>query len=133
IAALEASDAPSDFDVKEILALLTKTYTKLRQRRGARPFPVPVDFSAMDTEYIGILYEGLLAFNLKRVGDDPIVILRIGDYPVLPWSRLREMPDKDLEAMLDKLKQKSKLQVSEDDEDQDTDDDGSPTGEGEDE
>jgi hypothetical protein len=124
IAALEASDAPSDFDVKEILALLTKTYTKLRQRRGARPFPVPVDFSAMDTEYIGILYEGLLAFNLKRVGDDPIVILRIGDYPVLPWSRLRAIPDKDLEAMLGKLKEKSKLQVGDDDgEDGGSDDD----------
>jgi len=51
IAALEASDTPSDFDVKEILALLTKTYAKLRRKRGARPFPVPVDFSAMDTEY----------------------------------------------------------------------------------
>jgi len=131
IAALEASDTPSDFDVKEILALLTKTYAKLRQKRGARPFPVPVDFSAMDTEYIGILYEGLLAFNLKRVGDDPIVILRIGDYPVLPWSRLREMPDTDLEAMLGKLKQKSKLQVSDDDGEGDGDDDDSDADEAE--
>jgi hypothetical protein len=131
IAAFEASDAPSDLDVKEILALLTKTYAKLRQRRGARPFPVPVDFSAMDTEYIGILYEGLLAFNLKRVGDDPIIILRMGDYPVLPWSRLREMQDKDLEALLGKLKQKSKLQVSEDEEEENEDEDDSAADESE--
>jgi hypothetical protein len=114
IAVLEASDSPSDLDVKELLTLLSRTYTKLRQRRGARPFSVPVNFSAMDTEYIGILYEGLLDFNLRRVGDDPIVILRIGDYPVLPWSRLSRMDDAELEALLAKLKQTSKPQISED-------------------
>jgi len=88
---------------------------------------VPVDFSAMDTEYIGILYEGLLDFNLKRAAE-PIIFLQIGDYPALPWSSLRDMEERRLQDLLENLKKKSTLQVSEDDESGDddatTDDDG---------
>jgi hypothetical protein len=127
IAVLERSDGLSDLQLKEILSLLTRTFTKLRYRKGARPFAVPVDFSAMDTEYIGILYEGLLDFNLKRAAE-PIIFLQIGDYPALPWSSLRDMEERRLQDLLENLKKKSTLQVSEDnesgDDDTSTEDDG---------
>ena len=39
----------------------------------------PVDFSALSSEYIGILYEGLLDFELKQAAaDDPVVFLNHG-------------------------------------------------------
>jgi len=106
IPVFENSDGPSNLELKQILDLLGKTFTRLRYRRGARPFAIPVDFSAMDTEYIGILYEGLLDFNLKRA-PEPIVSLQIGDYPALPWSSLRDMEQERLEALLENLKKKS--------------------------
>jgi hypothetical protein len=133
IAVLENSDGPSDLELRQILDLLGKTFTKLRYRRGARPFAIPVDFSAMDTEYIGILYEGLLDFNLKRA-PEPIVFLQIGDYPALPWSSLRDMEQQRLEALLENLKKKSTIQLSEDEGDEDDsggDDDSNLVGDSE--
>jgi hypothetical protein len=130
----EQSDGPNNLELKQILDLLGKTFTKLRYRRGARPFAIPVDFSALDTEYIGILYEGLLDFNLKRA-PEPIIFLQIGDYPALPWSSLRDMEQPRLEALLENLKKKSTLQVSEedgDDDDSGSDDDSDLAGPGED-
>jgi hypothetical protein len=38
----------------------------------------PIDFSDISTEYIGILYEGLLDFQLRRA-EAPILFLNIGD------------------------------------------------------
>ena len=49
----------------------------------------PVDFSDLSSEYIGILYEGLLDFELKTApAGDPVIFLAMGDQPALPLSRL---------------------------------------------
>ena len=95
LAALEhPRNALSDAVVHEILRLLTRSKVRVRQGNGYTLVDAPVDFSDLSTEYIGILYEGLLDFELRRAEPDtPIVFLNIGDQPALPFNRLEEMDD----------------------------------------
>ena len=66
---------------------LTRTRMKIRQGRTSTWMPAPVDFSDLSTEYIGVLYEGLLDYELKTAPkDDPVVFLSVGDQPALPLS-----------------------------------------------
>ena len=58
-------EALPDRDVHEMLKLLTRTTIRIRQGRGGTRAVVPVDFSDLSSEYIGILYEGLLDYELK--------------------------------------------------------------------
>lgn len=51
---------------------------------ASRRVAVPVDFYGLGTEYIGILYEGLLDYELRRRDDDVTVVLNMGDCPTLP-------------------------------------------------
>jgi len=88
----------SDRDVHRMLELLTRTRVKLRQGRASIWVPAPVDFSDLSSEYIGILYEGLLDFELKTApSGDPIIFLTVGNQPALPLSRLETMDDKGAE------------------------------------
>jgi len=49
----------------------------------------PGGLLGLRTEYIGIMYEGLLDYELKRVpADSPTVVLALGKEPVLPLSLL---------------------------------------------
>ncbi len=103
------NNAISDAIVHAILELLTRSKVKVRQGKGATWVEAPVDFSDLSSEYIGILYEGLLDFELRRADpDDPMVFLNIGDQPALPFSRLDEMDDKSLSQLLEKLKKSTK-------------------------
>lgn len=54
-----------DRDVHRILERLTRTKVTVRQGRSHITVAAPVDFSDLSSEYIGILYEGLLDFELK--------------------------------------------------------------------
>ena len=66
---------------------------------------VPVDFSDLSSEYIGIVYEGLLDYELKTAPEgDPVVFLAVGDRPALPLSRLEGMDEKAIRGLFDKLK-----------------------------
>lgn len=106
--------AISDADVHGILTLLTRSRVKVRQGRGATWMPVPVDFSDLSSEYIGILYEGLLDFELRHVAsNDPIVFLNLGDEPALPLSRLEAMDDASIATLVEKFKQRRRLAVGE--------------------
>lgn len=92
---------PSDAAVYRLLALLTRSQVKVRQGRGATWVEAPVDFSDLSSEYIGILYEGLLDFELRRAeASEPLLFLNLGDQPALPLSRLEAMDDKSLAALL---------------------------------
>lgn len=114
--------APSDFTVREILQLLCRTKVKIRRGRGGTWVDAPVDFSDLSSEYIGILYEGLLDFELRRAGDDePVVFLALGDQPALPLTRLEQMDDRALANLVEKFKVKSTRKMSGDDEDEDGD------------
>ena len=95
----------SDRDVKRLLEHLTRTRVKLRQGRTSIWVPAPVDFSDLSSEYIGILYEGLLDFELKTAPPgDPVIFLSVGNQPALPLSRLEAMDDRALADLLEKMK-----------------------------
>lgn len=98
----------SDLAVRQTLHLLTRTRVKIRQGRSATWMTAPVDFSALDSEYIGILYEGLLDFELRCAGEnEPIVFLAVGNEPALPLSTLEQMNDGAIKNLLEKLKDTS--------------------------
>ena len=97
-----------DRDVHGMLELITRTRVKLRQGRAGIWVAAPVDFSDLSSEYIGILYEGLLDFELKTApAGDPVIFLAIGDQPALPLSRLEAMDDRALASLLEKMKDTS--------------------------
>jgi hypothetical protein len=111
IAAFENPDnAPTDAAIHEILELLCVSRVKVRQGRSSTWVPAPVDFSDLSSEYIGILYEGLLDFELHRAPDnDAVVFLHLGDEPALPLARLEEeMAPKNLAELIGKLKKSTK-------------------------
>ena len=98
-------DILPDRDVHNMLKLLTRTTVRIRQGRGSTRAVVPVDFSDLSSEYIGILYEGLLDYELKTAPlDDPVIFLAAGDQPALPLSRLEAMDDRALKALFSGLK-----------------------------
>ena len=49
-----------------LLRLLKVGRIKVRAGRASRWVAGPVDFSDLRTEYIGIVYEGLLDYELRR-------------------------------------------------------------------
>lgn len=124
LAAFEQPDnAPTDAAVHRILELLTRSPVKVRQGKMTRWVEAPVDFSDLSSEYIGILYEGLLDFELRRAPqDDAMVFLNVGDEPVLSISRLDRMTNDELAQLLEKLsKGANKSAPEEEDADEDTD------------
>ena len=97
----------SDHDVREVLRRITRTTIRIRQGRAGIRTVVPVDFSDLSSEYLGILYEGLLDYELKTApSNDPVVFLSVGDQPALPLSRLEAMDDTALRALFESLKKK---------------------------
>ena len=97
-----------DRNVHRVLERITRTRVKLRHGRASTWMPAPVDFSDLSSEYIGILYEGLLDFELKTAPTgDPIVFLAVGNQPALPLSRLQEMDDTALKNLLETMKDTS--------------------------
>lgn len=110
------ANCPSDAVVHKILELLTRSKVKVRQGRGSTWVEAPMDFSDLSSEYIGILYEGLLDFELRQADrDQPMVFLNLGDQPVLPLTRLENMTDKAIASLVEKLKQKDKSNSEDED------------------
>ncbi len=110
LALLESSqNLVSDLQVHKLLRLLTRTKMKVRQGRGSRWVDAPVDFSTLSSEYIGILYEGLLDFELKQAADnDPVIFLAVGNQPALTLTQLEAMDDKATKQLFEALKKKDK-------------------------
>lgn len=131
LALLESGqNAVSDLQVHKLLRLLTRTKMRVRQGRGNRLVDAPVDFSTLSSEYIGILYEGLLDFELKQAAaDDPVVFLAVGNQPALTLSQLEAMDDKAIKQLFEALKKKDKAGADEGDEgDGDSEDEGEGEG-----
>ncbi|MXW18911.1 MAG: hypothetical protein F4Z83_15370, partial [Gemmatimonadetes bacterium] len=95
----------SDQEVYDMLRLLMRTRARIQQKLGGMWVPVPVDFSDLSSEYIGVVYEGLLDYELKTapVGD-PVIFLSVGDRPALPLSRLEDMDKRALRELFEKMK-----------------------------
>lgn len=112
----------SDTDVLDILVMLAETRVRICQQRQFITVPMPIDFSSLGNEYIGILFESLLNFELKRAeADNPIVFVNVGDQPALPLNKLEQMSDKELSDMFKKFNKAAqkarKLETSDDDND----------------
>ncbi|WP_437578088.1 hypothetical protein [Sorangium sp. So ce887] len=119
LAAFEsAKNEPTDHAVHGVLELLCKSRVRVRQGRASKWVEAPVDFSDLSSEYLGILYEGLLDFELRRApAEDAMVFLNLGAQPALPLQRLDRMKNEELGQLLDKLK-KSGEKVEADGEDE---------------
>jgi len=103
-----------DRDVHRILELITRTKVKIRQGRTSTWVSSPVDFSDLSSEYIGILYEGLLDYELKQAPPgDPVVFLAVGNAPALSLSRLEAMDDRAIKGLLDKMKDSGSAEAEE--------------------
>lgn len=101
-------DLMNDAQARQILELLTRTRIRIRQGRTTTETAIPVDFSTLDSEYIGILYEGLLDFELRCTADgEPIVFLAVGNQPALPLTTLESMSEKAIKELFTKLKDTS--------------------------
>jgi hypothetical protein len=106
LAALEyPANAPADAVVLRMLDLLCRSRVKVRQGKGSTWVSAPVDFSDLSSEYIGILYEGLLDYELRVASSaDPVVFLGLGNEPALNLSVLEAMDDKALRALVENMK-----------------------------
>ncbi|SAL04028.1 Eco57I restriction-modification methylase [Caballeronia arationis] len=115
LALLESpSNGITDRQVQHMLRLLTRTRLRVRQGHKNTLVDAPVDFSALSSEYIGILYEGLLDFELKQAAaDDPVVFLAVGNEPALTLSQLEAMDDAVIKQLFEALKKKDKVAVGE--------------------
>jgi hypothetical protein len=126
--------APSDFHVRGMIELLTRSRVRVRQGAGSTWVEAPVDFSDLSSEYIGILYEGLLDYELRRAGpDDPYVLLALGDEPTLPLRRLEVMDEDALKNLVAKARQRRRPVVATEEEGEDDEDAVEEDGEGADE
>src|SRR5947209_6372025 len=74
----------------------------------------PVDYTDLRTEFIGLIYEGLLDYRLKRTDEriGPQVFLNLGREPVLPLARLEDMLRNDKKGLKDLLTTLRKEQVT---------------------
>lgn len=109
-----ARELLSDAAVHEMLERLTRTRVRIRQGKASRMVAAPVDFSDLSTEYIGVLYEGLLDYELKTAPSyDSIIFLAVGEQPALPLKRLQEMDDKALRSLFSALKKTTDSKNSE--------------------
>jgi hypothetical protein len=128
---------PSDHSIHNILEWLTRAWERVPQGRSTKLVLSSIDFSDLSTEYIGILYEGLLDFQLRQADKDrPIVFLNLGDQPALPFMQLDAMPVDEIAKLFDKFKVAEKKGESGDDDDDGTEgepDDESPEQTSEDE
>ena len=90
VALIEASggSVPDDEAIYRLLMLLTRTEQAIREGTATRKVKVPVRFNELTSEYIGILYEGLLDYELNRAGDQPVLFLAMGDQPAMPIGEL---------------------------------------------
>lgn len=112
---------PSDAVVFQLLVLLCRSRVRVQQGKGSTWVDTPVDFSDLSSEYLGILYEGLLDYELRPAAE-PMVFLALGDEPLLPLSRLEAMTDDAIQPLVEKLKKKAKA-VADAEEEEELEDD----------
>lgn len=95
----------SDAVVREILTLLKIGSVKARVGRSTRIVRGAVDFSDLRTEYIGMMYEGLLDYQLRKATYDEgaVIFLNLGTQPALPLSLLESLDDTALKDLIKEL------------------------------
>ena len=102
--------------------MLTRTTVRVRDGKSWRRVSEAVNFTDLSSEYIGILYEGLLDYELHKTGDDAVLFLNLGDQPALPISRLEAMDDKAIRGLVEKVKDDKGLVIATEYDDDDEED-----------
>ncbi len=101
LALLESPERPLE---PSALSRLLRTVAHLPVPDGAgahtSPHPIPIDFTQLDGPAIGALYEGLLDYELHRVGPEPVLFVNVAGTPALSLDRLEQMDDSALRALL---------------------------------
>ena len=94
-----------DAGVLSILRKLKRSKMKANINGKSTWVATTVDYTTMDTEFIGMVYEGLLDYELRRVHEDDgaMVTLRIGQQPMLPISLLESQDDAQLGSLIKTL------------------------------
>ena len=108
----------SDLTVFKVLQWLKIGKTRAKVGRSTKMVSGPVDFSDLRTEYIGMMYEGLLDYKLRRVSEEQeaVVILNLGQQPALPFSLLRKASSSELKDLIKNLSQEKAGSTIEDEE-----------------
>jgi len=101
----------SDKDVLHVLDRLKRTTVRVNGKAVA----TPVDFSTLSTEYIGLLYEGLLDYDL-RTATEPMLLLNLGQQPLLPLTLLQAKNEKETKELLETLAKEKATKASSEDE-----------------
>ncbi|OPX62710.1 MAG: Eco57I restriction-modification methylase [Methanomassiliicoccales archaeon PtaB.Bin134] len=121
----------SDATVFRVLRLLRIGKLRARSGRSVQTVSGPVDFSDLRTEYIGMMYEGLLDYRLREVTaeEEAVVFLNLGDQPALPLSLLRKLSDAQLRDLLKGLGKPPKGNDDEEEAEEGEEETGELTGE----
>jgi hypothetical protein len=111
---LESSVPVSDSTIYAVLRKLLRAKLPVIRGRTKTYVEGPVDFSDLRTQVIGLIYEGLLDYRLKRTDEalGPMVFLNIGRQPVLPLRRLEDMLAHDRTGLKNLLTTLRKEQVT---------------------
>ncbi|MFV8754265.1 hypothetical protein ACNOYE_27285 [Nannocystaceae bacterium ST9] len=75
-----------------MLELITRSKVRVRQGRASVWVETPFDFSNFSSEYIGILYEGLLDYELRRDRREATGSRHARGQPSTRPGRLRRFP-----------------------------------------
>jgi len=123
---LEHKVTVNDATIFRVLRKLLRGPLPVLRGRSKTYVEGPVDYTELRTEFIGLIYEGLLDYRLKRTDEEtgPQVFLKLGRQPVLPLSRLESMLQDDPDSLKDlfaKLKKESVSATVESDEENDED------------
>jgi hypothetical protein len=102
---LEHAVSVSDVTIYHVLRKLLRGPLPVIKGKAKTFVEGPVDYTDLRTEFIGLIYEGLLDYKLKRTDEKigPQVFLNLGREPVLPLSRLNEMLANDKKGLKDLL------------------------------
>ena len=120
---LEALVPVSDSTIHAVLRKLLRAKLPVIRGRTKTYVEGPVDFSDLRTQVIGLIYEGLLDYRLKRTDEllGPMVFLNIGRQPVLPLRRLEDMLAHDrngLKSLLTTLRKEQVTATAKDEEEE---------------
>jgi hypothetical protein len=133
---LEHSVTVCDATIYHVLRRLLRGPLPVLRGRAKTYVEGPVDYTDLRTEFIGLIYEGLLDYKLKRTDEKlgPQVFLNLGREPVLPLARLNEMLANDKKGLKDLLTTLRKEKVTgsaaaEEDEEPDAEAEGPVEGE----
>jgi len=127
LAAFEDQKAAlTDSMVLEVLRKLRRSKMKANINGKSTWVATTVDYSTMDTEFIGMVYEGLLDYELRRVhkDDGAMVTLRIGQEPMLPLSLLEAQDAAQLGRLIKELNKKKETSAPDFDDKADEDEKG---------